>query len=78
MAAVDVFEQEPLRDRDDALLNHPGVVATPHIGYVTHEEYELQFSEIFDQVNAYAAGAPINVVNPHVLAGGSASRGVSS
>jgi len=67
MAAVDVFEQEPLRDPDDALLNHPGVIATPHIGYVTHEEYELQFSEIFDQINAYAAGTPINVVNPDVL-----------
>lgn len=67
MAAVDVFEQEPLRDPSDALLNHPSVVATPHIGYVTHEEYELQFSEIFDQINAHASGTPINVVNPDVL-----------
>jgi D-3-phosphoglycerate dehydrogenase / 2-oxoglutarate reductase len=67
MAALDVYEREPLRDPRDPLLNHPGVVATPHIGYVTHEEYELQFSEIFDQVNAYAAGTPINVVNPDLL-----------
>ena len=43
------------------------VVCTPHLGYVTREEYEIQFSDIFDQVVAYAAGAPINVVNPQVL-----------
>ena len=43
------------------------VVATPHIGYVSREEYELQFADIFDQILAYAAGAPINVVNPDAL-----------
>jgi D-3-phosphoglycerate dehydrogenase len=43
------------------------VVCTPHIGYVTHEEFELQFADIFDQINAFAAGRPINVVNPRVL-----------
>jgi len=68
MAAVDVFEKEPLRDPADPLLSLPNVVATPHIGYVTREEYELQFSDIFDQIVAYANGAPINVVNPEVLA----------
>ena len=67
MAAVDVFEQEPLRDPDHPLLKTENVVATPHIGYVTRDEYELQFSDIFDQITAYAAGAPINVVNPTVL-----------
>src|SRR6202035_846733 len=67
MAAVDVFEKEPLRDTKDALLTLNNVVATPHIGYVTRDEYELQFSDIFDQIIAYAAGAPINVVNPDVL-----------
>jgi D-3-phosphoglycerate dehydrogenase len=65
-AAVDVFEHEPLRDPDDPLLQLDGVVATPHIGYVTYEEYDLQFSDVFDQINAFAAGAPINVVNPDV------------
>jgi D-3-phosphoglycerate dehydrogenase len=45
----------------------PNVVCTPHIGYVTRDEYELQFSDIFEQIVAYAAGAPINVVNPAVL-----------
>jgi len=67
MAAVDVFDSEPLRDPDDPLLSLPNVVCTPHIGYVTREEYDLQFSDIFDQINAYAAGAPVNVVNPEVL-----------
>ena len=67
MAALDVFEDEPLRDAGHPLLAMPNVVATPHIGYVTREEYELQFSDIFAQVAAYAAGAPINVVNPAVL-----------
>jgi D-3-phosphoglycerate dehydrogenase len=67
MAAVDVYEQEPLRDPDDPLLKMSNVVCTPHIGYVTREEYELQFSDIFDQITAYAADKPINVVNPSVL-----------
>jgi len=69
MAAVDVFEEEPVRDVNDPLLKLDNVVATPHIGYVTRDEYELQFSDIFDQITAYAAGKPINVVNPKVLAG---------
>jgi len=67
LAAVDVFEQEPLRDANDPLLSLPQVVATPHIGYVTRDEYELQFADIFDQITAYAAGAPINVINPEAL-----------
>ena len=67
MAAVDVFEQEPVQDAKHPLLAMGRVVCTPHIGYVTREEYELQFSGIFDQILAYAAGAPINVVNPNVL-----------
>ena len=64
MAAVDVFEQEPLDDPSHPLLGLPNVVCTPHIGYVTRDEYDLQFSDIFDQVVAYAAGTPTNVVNP--------------
>jgi D-3-phosphoglycerate dehydrogenase / 2-oxoglutarate reductase len=66
-AAVDVFEKEPLRDVADALLNMDNVIATPHIGYVSRDEYELQFTDIFDQIVAYAAGTPTNVVNPDVL-----------
>jgi D-3-phosphoglycerate dehydrogenase / 2-oxoglutarate reductase len=67
MAAVDVFDEEPLVDPNDPLLTLENVVATPHIGYVTRDEYELQFADVFDQINAYAAGAPTNVVNPLVL-----------
>ena len=68
MAAVDVYEVEPVVDAQHPLLTMDNVVCTPHIGYVTSEEYELQFAEIFDQIAAYCAGAPINVVNPKVLA----------
>ena len=67
MAAVDVFDREPVREGGDPLLALDNVVCTPHIGYVTHDEYELQFRDIFDQIVAYAAGKPINVVNPGAL-----------
>ena len=65
-AAVDVFDQEPLTDTGHILLTHPHVLATPHIGYVTEDEFDLQFSDIFDQINAYDAGAPIHMINPGV------------
>ena len=67
IAAVDVYEDEPMRDTTHPLLNMPNVVCTPHLGYVSRDEYEIQFVDIFDQINAYAAGTPINVVNPEVL-----------
>lgn len=71
MAAVDVYEdeavKEPLRDTDHPLLNMDNVICTPHIGYVTKEEYEIQFGEIFEQINAYEAGSPVNVINSAVL-----------
>jgi D-3-phosphoglycerate dehydrogenase len=67
MAAVDVYEEEPLTDARDPLLNLPNALCTPHLGYVTRDEYEVQFADVFDQIAAYAAGAPINVVNPEVL-----------
>jgi D-3-phosphoglycerate dehydrogenase / 2-oxoglutarate reductase len=74
MAAVDVFEQEPVADPTHPLLAMNHVVCAPHIGYVTHEEYEIQFSDIFDQILVYAAGNPINVVNPDVLRSDSLRR----
>ncbi len=64
-AAVDVYEHEPAVDHP--LFALPNCLCTPHIGYVTREEYQVQFSDIFDQIVAYAAGTPINVVNPEVL-----------
>jgi D-3-phosphoglycerate dehydrogenase len=66
-AAIDVYEQEPVRDVHHPLLAMDNVVCTPHLGYVTREEYEIQFTDIFDQIVAYRAGNPINVVNPKVL-----------
>jgi D-3-phosphoglycerate dehydrogenase len=68
-AAVDVYEQEPVRDPNYPLLNMPNVICTPHLGYVTRDEYETQFTDIFDQITAYAAGKPINVINTEVLQG---------
>jgi D-3-phosphoglycerate dehydrogenase len=62
-AAVDVFDVEPLTDPADDLLTAPNLVATPHIGFVTREEFDTQFADVFDQVNAFAAGAPTHVVN---------------
>jgi D-3-phosphoglycerate dehydrogenase len=69
LAAVDVFDHEPVDDTDDPLFSMDNVVCTPHIGYVTRQEWEVQFSDIFAQVNAFAAGTPINVVNPGALTG---------
>jgi D-3-phosphoglycerate dehydrogenase / 2-oxoglutarate reductase len=67
MAAVDVYEDELLHDPTHPLLGTDSVVCTPHIGYVTRDEWEIQFAGIFDQITAYDVGTPINVVNPDVL-----------
>jgi D-3-phosphoglycerate dehydrogenase len=67
-AAVDVYEEEPVRDTRHPLLNLPNAICTPHLGYVTREDHEIAFAEIFDQINAYVAGKPVNVVNPQALA----------
>ena len=66
MAAVDVFDEEPLRDTADPLLTLPNVIATPHIGYVTKDEFEIQFSDIFQQIVDFAGGTPSHVVNKGV------------
>ena len=67
-AAVDAFEEEPVRDPNHPLLRLPNVIATPHVGYSTREEYDLQSNDFYDQIVAYAAGNPIYVANPDVLA----------
>ena len=69
MAAVDVYEHEPVRDTSYPLFSMANVICTPHIGYVTEDEWEIQFSEIFDQILAYESGKPINVINAEVLKG---------
>ncbi len=66
-AAVDVFDKEPPADPSDPLICQANLVATPHIGYVTEDEFELQFSDIFDQVAAFADGNPVHMINPEVL-----------
>jgi D-3-phosphoglycerate dehydrogenase len=66
-AAVDVYEDEPVRDPRHPLLQLDNVICTPHIGYVSRDEYEVQFTDVFDQIVAYDTGNPSNVVNPEVL-----------
>jgi D-3-phosphoglycerate dehydrogenase / 2-oxoglutarate reductase len=67
-AAVDVYEQEPVLGGKHPLLAMDNVVCTPHLGYVTRDEWEVQFADIFEQILAFAAGNPLNVVNPSVMA----------
>jgi D-3-phosphoglycerate dehydrogenase len=69
MAAVDVYEDEPVLGARHPLLALDNVVCTPHLGYVERAALENMFATIFDQVLAHAAGTPINVVNPEALTG---------
>jgi D-3-phosphoglycerate dehydrogenase len=67
-AALDVFEQEPLVDPNHPLLQHPGVLCTPHLGYVEREGYELYFGDAFANVRAFFAGERCVLANPQVIA----------
>ncbi|MBY0267110.1 MAG: D-2-hydroxyacid dehydrogenase family protein [Burkholderiales bacterium] len=67
MAAVDVFEEEPVLGGNHPLLKLDNALCTPHIGYVERNGYERIFGNIFDQITAYASGEPINMVNPEAL-----------
>lgn len=62
--AVDVFETEPFIDVAETYIQLENVIATPHIGYVTHDEWDLQFTDIYNQILAFDAGTPINMINP--------------
>lgn len=77
MAAVDVFEEEPVLGGRHPLLALDNAICTPHLGYVERDGLETQFSTIFDQMLAYASGTPINVVNPEVLARGRGAGGAT-
>ena len=66
-AGIDVFEQEPL-PRDNVLLRMDNVVATPHLGYVEKDGYELYFRTAFQNILDFAAGTPKNILNPEALA----------
>ena len=67
MAAVDVYEEEPMLDPNHPLLKMDNVVCTPHLGYVERDGYERIFSAAFDQILAFIAGKPVNVINPEAL-----------
>jgi D-3-phosphoglycerate dehydrogenase len=67
MAAVDVYESEPVLHADHPLLKLPNAVCSPHLGYVEQGNYELYFGTAFDNVVAYASGKPANIANPEVL-----------
>ncbi len=74
MAAVDVYEDEPVVGGRHPLLAMNNVICVPHLGYVERDGLEHMFSIVFDEVLAYADGKPINVVNPEVLEKGTARR----
>ncbi|HWP60351.1 MAG TPA: D-2-hydroxyacid dehydrogenase family protein [Candidatus Acidoferrales bacterium] len=67
-AAVDVYEDEPVIGAAHPLLQMDNVVCTPHLGYVEQETYETYYGRAVDHILAYAAGKPINVINPEALA----------
>ena len=69
-AAVDVYEEEPVLGGRHPLLAMENVICSPHLGYVTRDEFEVQFADIFDQINAFVAGKPVNMVNPDALNSG--------
>ncbi len=66
MAAVDVFESEPIL-QGHALLRLENCICTPHIGYVEQDSYEMYFSAAFDNVVNFIRGTPTNIVNPGAL-----------
>ena len=66
LAAVDVFETEPIL-QGHALLRLENCICTPHIGYVEQDSYEKYFSSAFDNVISFIKGTPTNIVNPGAL-----------
>lgn len=66
MAAVDVFESEPIL-QGHPLLRLENCICTPHLGYVEQDSYELYFGAAFDNVVNFVRGTPTHVVNPEVF-----------
>ena len=66
-AAIDVYDVEPVLNGEHPLLELPNVICTPHLGYATDNMYENFYNKAIDSLLAYAAGAPINVLNPEAL-----------
>ncbi len=67
LAAVDVFENEPVVNGDHPLLKLDNALCTPHTAWLEQDTYELYFGEAFDNILAFIGGAPVNVVNPEAL-----------
>ncbi len=67
LAAVDVYESEPVLNGDHPLLELDNALCTPHTAWLEQDTYELYFGEAFDNLLAFLAGKPINMVNPEVL-----------
>ncbi len=68
LAAVDVYDAEPVTDLAQPLLNMDNVVCTPHLGYVEHDQLERYYADQFARVLAFERGSPLDVANPQVLA----------
>ena len=66
-AAVDVYDHEPVVGGDHPLLRLDNALCTPHSAWLEKDTYELYFGEAFDQVLAFAAGKPVNLLNPQIL-----------
>ena len=67
LAAIDVYDHEPVTDASYPLLKLENVICTPHLGYVEERIYESIYGVAIDQIVAFVAGKPINVVNPEAL-----------
>ncbi|MCC7025908.1 MAG: D-2-hydroxyacid dehydrogenase family protein [Saprospiraceae bacterium] len=66
-AGLDVFEDEPIYDKNFEFLKMLNVVCTPHLGYVEQNGYELYFGKAFENVMNFINGKPTNIANPEVL-----------
>jgi D-3-phosphoglycerate dehydrogenase len=69
MAAIDVFEHEPMLDPSHPLLEMDNVICTPHLGYVERQQYEGMYGDQIDRLFSYLQGSPAFIVNPEVLQG---------
>jgi len=67
MAAVDVYDVEPVLGASHPLLKMDNVTCTPHLGYVTRESYEEYYAVVVDDIVSFAAGKPSHVLNPEAL-----------
>ena len=67
LAAVDVYEHEPVQGGNHPLLGLDNALCTPHTAWLEPDTYELYFGEAFDNINAFLSGAPRNIVNPEAL-----------